>query len=219
MKKIFCIVMFLLLIIRFSLQAEIVKSISLDPDNILEENQMELTLDDVKMNAVVVKQDDTLYIDSDFFKNNFPDYEEAMKNNPIYGGTFTDKSGKEVLCLPAFLALKALEVRYTFSSLYGTVIIRIRTDKEFKVNPDYSYESTDSAGNTPVQPNDNDFTGGYSVITYSQAVPPGYGYYYPPGYQPGFYFGDYGFVEQGPQLPSIYTNVPLPQGPMEMFTF
>ena len=118
-------------------QAEIFKNIELDPDNILEKDNLELTLNDQNENAIVVQQNGTIYIDTSFFQKNFSNYDEVIKNNPLYGGTFKDASGKEVVCLPAFLSLEALKVRYTFSNLYGKVIIRIRTDNDFKVNPNY----------------------------------------------------------------------------------
>jgi hypothetical protein len=189
------------------------KIIQLDPGNILTGNDIELTVDNTPVIATVVKQDDMLYIDSSFFTNLFNVSPDAISKNMNITGTLKDPGTSQfIICLPVLQALKIMGLRYTYNPIYGKEILRIRTDREFKVDTTYKPPETSSQGNIPNPQNTlnttiSTITPGYPNIVYT--APAGYGYYYPPGYQPGFYFGNYGFVNQGPSAPSIY-NIPLP---------
>ncbi|HPZ10263.1 MAG TPA: hypothetical protein PL110_19390 [Candidatus Eremiobacteraeota bacterium] len=211
-------------------QAGDIQLAKFNSSNIISTDKMELSLDNNTIqNITLVKEYDTLYIDSNFFTTYFGmDFQK--KGYPVnYGGTVKNDSGKEILCLPLIDILKSLNVRYTYSPLYGKEILRIRTDGQFKIYKVSNYQpSNDSHGNIPCSETSSYNTGTcttsklntnnlYTGNVYSTGIcssgsysggcgyPPGYGYYFPPGYQPGYYFGDYGFIPQGNQ------SLPQPQ--------
>jgi hypothetical protein len=175
----------------------------LDSFNIIPSDRLELTLDNnIQKNITVVKENDILYIDSSFFTN-FLGIDVQDKANQ--SGTVKEETGKEITCLPLFKSLDSLKLRYTYSSLYGKEMIRIRTDGEFKVYRASNYipQSGSSLGNSPSTGSGNysygnsSYTSGIGNITsngnycntgnYSTGGygVPGYGYYYPEGYVPG----------------------------------
>jgi len=233
MKQIFSgiLVVFIAFLCFSEVFGEVITSISLDPVNIIAPGQLQLTLDNNEMKYTAVNQNNVLYIDSNFFKKNFTNYNDFIKNNTIYGATLTeDSSGKQIECVPLYLILGKLNVNYTYDAIYGKAIIIIRTDKNVATEPVaenppsgnanpggvYIYYGSDNKGNLPqstapaITANEYPGTSQWSASTYSAtggysnySVPPGYGYYYPPGYQPGYYFGDT-YVQQGSQVPSIY---------------
>lgn len=190
-----------------------IKMVQLDPANILPVDGVELTIDNIPVNTSVVKQDDVLYLDYSFFANIFkvsPD--DISKSINMVGVVRNPATSQETFYLPALKALSIMGLRYTYSPIYSKELLRIRTDNTFKVDPTYKPGETSSQGNIPDPPPVTNtvistLNLGYPSIVYT--VPPGYGYYYPPGYQPGYYFGNYGFVQQGLSVPSIYSN-PLP---------
>ena len=200
----------------FEVKAGDLKLISLDPVNILEQDQIDMAIDGTQVNVTSVKQDDVLYIDSSFFTGCFKLSEEQIKNYAPYGGT-VKKGTKDILCLPLFSVLKSLGVRYTYNPIYSKDIVRIRTDRDFRVDPAYSYTPSDNRGNLPDTGNRSlQSNPVYSSITSGvYGGPPGWGYYYSPGYQTGYYFGSYGFVPQGPSVPSIYDMPSIDIGPVD----
>ena len=182
----------------------------LDSFNIIPSDRLELTLDNnIQKNITVVKEDDILYIDSRFFTT-FLGIE--LQDTANQTGTVKEDSGKEIMCLPLFKSLDSLKIRYTYSSLYGKEIIRIRTDGAFKIykasnympqtvvsygnNPSVtgsSYSGTGSSyygnssytgGNMPGNCSGTGYYYGSSCSSGGYGVP-GYGYYYPDGYTPG----------------------------------
>ena len=176
----------------------------LDSFNIIPSDRLELTLDNnIQKNITVVKEDDILYIDSSFFTTflgiNIQDQTEQSR-------TVKESTDKEIICLPLFKSLDSLKIRYTYSSLYGKEIIRIRTDGEFKIYraSNYMPQTTVSYGNNPSGTGtsyygNSSYTGTGNTIGncsgtgyyYSSSCSsggygvPGYGYYYPDGYTPG----------------------------------
>ena len=178
----------------------------LDSFNIIPSDRLELTLNNnMQKNITVVKENDILYIDSSFFTNFFGiDVQDKANQSGIVKGD----TGKEIICLPLFKSLDSLKVRYTYSSLYGKEIIRIRTDGEFKVYRASNYipQTGSSIGNSSSGTGSYSYgnssyisgtgnitgnygstgnycnTGSYSAGSYGV---PGYGYYYPDGYTPG----------------------------------
>ncbi|MEQ8187729.1 MAG: hypothetical protein ABRQ39_07120, partial [Candidatus Eremiobacterota bacterium] len=123
--------------------------IKLDSFNIIPSDRLELTLDNnIQKNITVVKEDDILYIDSRFFTT-FLGIELQDRTNQA--GIVKEDTGKEIMCLPLFKSLDSLKIRYTYSSLYGKEMIRIRTDGAFKIYKASNYmpQSTVSYGNNP----------------------------------------------------------------------
>jgi hypothetical protein len=188
----------------------------LDSFNIISADKIELSMDNsATKNIIVVKEDNTLYIDCKFFTDFFA--MDFQKNGyPVNSvGTLKVDGNKETICLPLFKVLDSLKVRYTYSSLYGKEIVRIRTDGGFKIYKAANYTPSSnqvSHGNIPYDESTrngsstNNMTMNTSCSTGGGGVyggggggglPPGYGYVYPEGYKPGFYFGTYGFVQQG----------------------
>jgi len=211
MKKTIVILITILLFSVANQSYGAIKTVELNPANILTGDAIELTIDNIPVNASVVKQDDILYIDYSFFTNILkvsPD--TVSKYTNLVGVIRNQATSQETFYLPVLKALNIIGMRYTYSPIYSKELLRIRTDKAFSVDPTYKPGETSSQGNIP-DPTKNivitSITPTYPNIVYT--VPPGYGYYYPPGYQPGYYFGNYGFVQQGPSVPSIY-SAPLP---------
>jgi hypothetical protein len=209
--------------------------VKLSSSNILEEANLELTIDSIPATASVVKQDDLLYIDPSFFQSNFGIEVNNFPENQC--GVIKDRTGKEQIYIPLLSALSYIKTRYTYSSQYNKEIIRIRTDNGFKVYKSYEPGLSDiktgtenkSKNNPAIGSNVTQYTTtrdlvseynskviygtgmnsssyytGYPVVNYS--YPSNYGYYYPQGYTPGYYFGNYGFVPQGPAPNNIYSN-------------
>jgi len=210
----------------FYAQASDIQKITLDAENILTESQIEFTIDNVTTKYTIVKQNDTLYIESNFFADYFGTDERITQliKNSVSSVGMMEKGGEKAIYLPLFTVAGALGLRYTYSDLYGKEVIRLRSDKEFKVYKDTTASTNTSVqscgnytvndnpklyGNTPYTPpgettmytmantTDQQFSvNGYPNINYS--IPGGYGYCYPEDYQPGYYFGSYGFVSQAP---------------------
>ena len=209
-------------------QAQAIEKVSLDSGKILSASDIELTLDNNTINYTIVKKDNTLYIDSNFFANYFGTDEytkNIIKNSITSVGTMESYNYKGIY-LPLLPVSQALGLRYTYSDLYGKETIRLRSDNEFKVykactsngNSSSGNQSSSSInnnpalyGNTPYTSPDNvtyNYSGNtdynysinrtgsnyYGNVNYSGT---GYGYCYPEGYEPGYYFGSYGFVSQG----------------------
>ncbi|MEQ8223283.1 MAG: hypothetical protein ABRQ37_13325 [Candidatus Eremiobacterota bacterium] len=190
--------------------------ISLDPVNILGQDQIDMAIDNNRVIFTSVKQDDVLYIDSLFFLTYFNIPEEKIKGYASYGGTLKQGT-KDILCLPLLSVLKSLGVRYTYNPIYSKDIVRIRTDRDFKVDPTYSYKPSDSSsqGNMPDKDNrslqSNPYYSSLPTGIYSTRL----GYYYPPGYTPGYYFGSYGFVPQVISPPVIDDTPSFDIGPID----
>ena len=239
MKKIWHVtfmVITLFILCLFRVYGEVVPSVDLSPENIIQKDYIELTVDSKDLNYTTVNQNNVLYVDSNFFKRNFKEYNDLVKKDTIYGGILVkDNSGKTIECVPLYLVLNKLNVAYSYNAVYGKAIITVRTDIPAQTEqPAYAgnspsentnsggvsiYYGTNNQGNLPAQtvPTNTDEYPGTSGYNYSAttgysnyAVPPGYGYYYPPGYQPGYYFGDQ-FIKQDPAPPSIYN----PPGPVQ----
>ncbi|MEQ8169125.1 MAG: hypothetical protein ABRQ38_09535 [Candidatus Eremiobacterota bacterium] len=195
-------ILFIVLILYICLiqvKAGDLKPITLDPINILEQDQIDMALDNNQVNVTAVKQGDVLYVDSSFFSTSFKLSDDQINSYAPYGGTL--KLGtKDILCLPLLSVLKSLGIRYTYNPIYSKDIVRIRTDRDFKVDPAYSYKPSDSNshGNLPDKNNRSLQSDPYysSLYTGIYSTNRGRGYYYPPGYTPGYYFGSYGFVPQ-----------------------
>jgi len=234
MLKIFIQVLFiscLIFIAFFSVNGEVINNTQLDPAYILTDSQLDLSVDNKKSKYTAVNQHNVLYIDSKFFKTNFREYKKLVKEIDIYGGSLVkDMSGKEIECVPLYYTLNALNVAYTYNAVYGKAVIIIRTDVEvppqYAASPEPVPEETGglsisymggSSGNYPTSSvkNTDDYPGYYdganatgAVPNYNDTtVPPGYGYYTPPGHQPGYSFGDYGNVVQDPAPPNVYQGL------------
>ena len=190
MRKFFILLISFILFLAISVEAGNIQTIKLDDSNVLTEDQIDIALNNEPVNCTVVKQDDNLYIDIDFFTNYFKIPPEQMNNYAGYEGTVKDDN-KDVTCVPLFSVLTSIGVRYTYNPVFNKDIVRIRTDRDFSVNTKYVYtpSSDSSQGNLPGQD--------YTVSASSSA---GYDYnydqdtYYPPGYIPGYYFGSYGYI-------------------------
>ncbi|MEQ8171004.1 MAG: hypothetical protein ABRQ38_19095 [Candidatus Eremiobacterota bacterium] len=175
----------------------------LDSFNIIPSDRLELSLDNnIQKNITVVKEDDILYIDSRFFTTFLGIELQDITNQTV---TVKEDKGKEIMCLPLFKSLDSLKIRYTYSSLYGKEIIRIRTDGAFKIYKASNYmpETVISYGNNPSVPagsyagtdtyyGNSSYSYSGTGYYYSSACStggyygvPGYGYYYPEGYTPG----------------------------------
>ena len=190
----------LFIFLTFNVFAKNITIIELDLSAILSTDEIELTVDNREAKFTAVKQDDILYIDSNFFSTFFPQYDELIKNSISYEGVIKFTSGEEVTCLPILSVLNTLGMRYTYSTIYGKELVRIRTDNDFSVNPNYTYKPPEPATTIEGNPDKAGSTIYTGTGQYWWGIP-GHGYYYPPGYEPGFYFGDYGFIPQGPVKP------------------
>lgn len=194
------------------------KVITLDPVNVLEQDQIDMAIDNNQVNVISVKQNDVLYIDSSFFTTCFKLSEEQIKGYAPYGGMLK-KGTKDILCLPLLPVLQSLGVRYTYNPIYSKDIVRIRTDRDFRVDPTYSYKPSDSNshGNLPDKDNSSLHSDPYysSLGTGIYSTRLGSGYYYPPGYTPGYYFGSYGFVPQPLFGPGIYDTPSINIDPID----
>lgn len=194
------------------------KVVSLDPINILEQDQIDMAIDNNQVNVISVKQNDVLYIELSFFTTYFKLSEEQIKSYAPYVGTLK-KGTNDILCLPLLSVLKSLGVRYTYNPIYSKDIVRIRTDRDFKVDPTYSYKPSDvsSHGNMPDKDNrslqSDPLYSSLPAGSYSTNL--GRGYYYPPGYTPGYYFGSYGFVPQATSAPVIYDTPSINIDPID----
>ena len=214
----FLFIAFILWNCLIQVKAGDLKLISLDPVNILEQDQIDMAIDSNQVNVMSVKQGDVLYVDSVFFVTYFKLSEEQIKNYAPYGGTLK-LGAKDILYLPLLPVLKSLGVRYTYNPIYSKDIVRIRTDRDFSVDPAYSYKPSDSSshGNLPDKSNSSFQSNPVysSINTGGYYGTPGWGYYYPPGYTPGYYFGSYGFVPQAPSGPVIYDMPSVDIGPVD----
>jgi hypothetical protein len=172
-----------IMVLAISAQAGNIQIVKLDDSDVLTEDQVDIALNNQPVNCIVVKQNDNLYIDIDFFADYFKIPPEQINNYTAYEGT-VKVSGKDITCVPLFSVLTSIGVRYTYNPVFNKDIIRIRTDRDFSVNPNYVYKpsSDSSQGNLPVQ----DYT-----VSASSSVDYDYYYnqdtYYPPGYIPGYY--------------------------------
>ncbi len=206
MRKFYMVLISFIMVLAISAQAGNIQIVKLDDSDVLTEDQVDIALNNQPVNCIVVKQNDNLYIDIDFFTDYFKIPPEQINNYTAYEGT-VKVSGKDITCVPLFSVLTSIGVRYTYNPVFNKDIIRIRTDRDFSVNPNYVYKpsSDSSQGNLPVQ----DYT-----VSASSSVDYDYYYnqdtYYPPGYIPGYYFGSYGFIGNrvGPVQPIIH-NPPL----------
>jgi len=144
--------------LSFFVQAEAkdLALINLDSLNILEDGYFELTVDNKPADFILIKQDNILYIDPRFFASFFGTSPETIAEAIEFVGKFYDRPEIETVYVPLFPVLKVLGFRYTYSSLYGKEIIRIRTDNGFKIYDPYVYESAlseaGSYGNIPYTP-------------------------------------------------------------------
>ncbi len=214
-------ILFIVLILctcSVQVKSENLTPVTLDPINILEQEQIDMAIDNNQVNVTAVKQGDVLYVDSSFFTTWFKLSEEQIKSYAPYGGTL--KLGtKDILCLPLLSVLKSLGVRYTYNPIFSKDIVRIRTDRDFRVDPTYSYKPSDSNshGNLPDKNNRSLQSDPYysSLGTCIYSTNPGWGYYYPPGYTPGYYFGSYGFVPQVISPPVIDISPSFDIGPVD----
>jgi len=210
---VFFTVIFIFFAVLFYVQAQDIRIKELDPDSILKSDEIELTVNDEKTKFMTVKENDTLYVDKNFFSTYFPSYEEKIRNSLSYEGHIKFTSGEDLYFLPLLSTINAIGFRYTYSAIYGKEIVRIRTDSDFSVDPTYTYTpsstSSTSHGNVPDDPVP-DYNSTYLNVGYPvYGGPYWYGYYYPPGYQSGYYFGSYGFVPQGPSTPVITPVQPI----------
>lgn len=212
--------------------------VKLYSSNILEQANIDLTIDSIPVTANIIKQDDLLYIDPSFFQSNFGIEMKHVPENQC--GVIKDINGKEQVYVPFLSSLSNIKTRYTYCSQYNKEIIRIRTDNGFKVYKPYEAPISDTKtatenkikNTTPAENNtvnganyntsrnlvseynsrviydtginSSYYYTGYPVVNYS--LPVNYGYYYPQGYTPGFYFGNYGFIPQGPAPKNVYSN-------------
>jgi len=142
----------------FYAQASDIQKIALDEANIMTESQIEFTIDNVTAKYTIVKQNDTLYIESNFFADYFGTDERITQliKNSVSSVGMIEKGGEKAIYLPLFTVASALGLRYTYSDLYGKEVIRLRSDKEFKIYKDTTAStgaSVQSYGNYAV--NDN----------------------------------------------------------------
>lgn len=233
MTKIYIEILFVFFLIFVSfIQAKgaVIDSANLDSRNILTDNQIEITVDNKKSDFTSVLQNNILYVESRFFFANFPAYKDLVKEIDIYGGILVkDMSEKKVECVPVYFTLNALKVAYTYDAVYGKAIIIIRTDREPETEQTAASQPPEtttggvtinyggsSSGNLPQGGNNNSNAyPGYSgtnptgaIPLYNDTtVPVDYGYYYPPGYNPGYSFGSYGTVNEAPAPANVYNSV------------
>jgi len=192
------VISFIMCITFFYGYAEIVDMIDLEEKNIIDNDEIEVTVNNMQVFPLLAEHNDTLYIESDFLSACFENYERKMKDTPMYGAILKDKSGNEKEFLPVFLAFKAFKIPYSYTVIYGKAIIDIEITDGFNEDPSYA---GDNRGNTEKAV--NDITTAYPTVDYS----PSPVYYTPPGYRDGSYFGDYG------NPPVQYTDTTKSFGP------
>jgi len=159
----------------YQVQAGDMKLINLDRANIVPSEHIDMSINNIPINFTIIKEKDTLYIDSDFFLANFGTYMEKIRVSLKHGGILKDESSR--LYLPLFQALSILHIRYTYSPLYGKEIIRIRTDNDFRIDTTYIYKPADSGsyGHIPYTPPEQLDENGFSNNGYPRvnSVGPG----------------------------------------------
>ena len=184
-KTIFCILIisFIMSAVFLCSQAEVVNMIELKEKNLLNKDEVEVTINNVRVYPEIAENNNTLYIEADFLAECFDNYERTMKESALYGAELETDNGDVRQFLPVFLTFRALRVNYSYNVIYGRDILKIEAAEGYHESSDYTGENPDDNINIS---GEYSTYGGSPTIHYSTNPV----YYTPPGYRDGSYFGD-----------------------------
>ncbi|MEQ8223222.1 MAG: hypothetical protein ABRQ37_13020, partial [Candidatus Eremiobacterota bacterium] len=109
MRKFYILLISFIMFLAISAQAGNIQIVKLDDSSVLTEDQVDIALNNQTVNCIILKQNDTLYIDIDFFTEYFKIPPEQMNNYTACEGT-VNVSGKDITCVPLFSVLTSIGV-------------------------------------------------------------------------------------------------------------
>jgi hypothetical protein len=134
--------------------------IQFDNSIIIPADQIGITINNDTAEAyTVANYQNTMFIDSNFFKYYFGVTEEEIKNNVAYGGTVGSGSS-QILCVPFLPILNAMGIKYTSNNVVGKNLIAIT------VPEDNSDQSMQPGSTQPTV-----FSGQPANVTYNNTTP------------------------------------------------